>query len=65
MAGFTFKAKDGTAKKIRIRFCPFCGNGSDCLRLIAESSIEQENKSEDWCCDYCGTFFTMTAVEKN
>lgn len=65
MTGFPFTAKNGTEKKIRVRFCPFCGNGSDCLRFIAESSAEQEIRSEDWCCDCCGTFFTITGVEKD
>lgn len=42
------------------KFCPFCGRGD--LTLITTSA--PGGKSEDWRCNACGTFFTISDVAK-
>ena len=63
MEGFCV-VTEKSVDKVFVRFCPFCGTSRENLMFIAESSPEIEVRSEDWRCDVCGTFFTITDVAR-
>lgn len=62
-SGFHVKIK-GRKLRIVVRFCPFCGSKRNYLRYLAGTADCGEPRSEDWRCDYCGAYFTISAVEK-
>ena len=47
-----------------VLYCPLCGAGWKNLTLIAKTSPGVKPAGEDWFCSSCGTFFTVSGVEK-
>jgi hypothetical protein len=47
-----------------VAYCPFCGADRGNLMLITTTSPGVEPKGEDWYCDMCRTFFTISDVAK-